>query len=86
MCLQSSSKPRENSECNHLVIAELQKLANAFRSTGDQWRAYGYEKAISAIKAYGSEITSYEVRFSGWCQVNVLHGHQSSFVAKECDF
>jgi hypothetical protein len=64
VCLQSSSKPSEKSECNHLVLAELQKLANAFRSSGDQWRAYGYEKAIHAIKAYGSEIKSYEVRAS----------------------
>jgi len=67
VCSPTSSRPRANSECNHLVIAELQKLANAFRSTGDQWRAYGYEKAISAIKAYGSEIGSYEVRYSECC-------------------
>lgn len=46
------------------MIAELQKLASAFHSTGDQWRAYGYEKAISAIKAYGSEIKSYEEAMS----------------------
>jgi DNA polymerase lambda len=64
VCSQSSSKLGENSECNHLVIAELQKLANAFRSSGDQWRAYGYEKAINAIKSYGSEIKSYEVSAS----------------------
>jgi hypothetical protein len=46
------------------VVAELQKLVNAFQSAGDHWRAYGYQKAINAIKAYGSEIKSYEVSAS----------------------
>ncbi|XP_039283129.1 uncharacterized protein LOC120351123 isoform X2 [Nilaparvata lugens] len=46
---------------NQAVITELQKLADAFRARGDQWRTYSYEKAISAIKNYGKEITSYDV-------------------------
>jgi DNA polymerase lambda len=64
VCSQSSSKLGTKSEHNHLVIAELKKLANAFHSSSDHWRAYGYEKAISAINAYGSEIKSYEVSAS----------------------
>ncbi|PSN42010.1 hypothetical protein C0J52_08251 [Blattella germanica] len=58
-CTQSSYK--SGAICNSMVISELQKLADAFRSSGDQWRTYGYEKAISAIRNYGSEIKSFEV-------------------------
>jgi DNA polymerase lambda len=64
LCSQSPSELGAESEHNCLVIAELQKLASAFRRSGDQWRAYGYEKAIKAISAYGSEIKSYEVSMS----------------------
>lgn len=45
---------------NGNIIAELEKLANTFRSCGDQWRAHGYDKAIASIKSHGKNITSYE--------------------------
>ncbi|XP_049834553.1 DNA polymerase lambda-like isoform X4 [Schistocerca gregaria] len=45
---------------NGNIIAELEKLANTFRSCGDQWRAHGYDKAIASIKSHGKNINSYE--------------------------
>ncbi|XP_054258908.1 DNA polymerase lambda-like isoform X2 [Macrosteles quadrilineatus] len=57
-CSQPSLK---NSEaCNAAVLDQLQKLADVYRARGDQWRAHGYEKAISAIRRHGKEITSFE--------------------------
>ncbi|RZF43065.1 hypothetical protein LSTR_LSTR001243 [Laodelphax striatellus] len=63
LCSQSSlsSDSTESQNKNIAVITELQKLSDAFRARGDQWRTYSYEKAISAIKNFGKEITSYEV-------------------------
>lgn len=84
VCSPTSSKPRANSDCNHLVIAELQKLANAFRSAGDQWRTYGYEKAISAIRAYGSEIRSYEEAVSIPGVGSKIAAKVSEFLASGC--
>ncbi|XP_075222857.1 DNA polymerase lambda-like [Lycorma delicatula] len=59
VCSQPSLN-ETNLHRNQLIINELRKLADAFRSQGDQWRSYSYEKAISAIKNYNKEITSYE--------------------------
>ena len=61
-CTQPSNKAGPSTSFNYQVISELQKLADAFRSNGDQWRAHGYVKAISAIRGYGSEIKTYEVK------------------------
>nr|CAD7420303.1 unnamed protein product [Timema poppensis] len=49
---------RTTAPCNELIISELQKLADAFRSYGDHWRVHGYERAVSAIGTYGKDITS----------------------------
>nr|CAD7268721.1 unnamed protein product [Timema shepardi] len=49
---------RTTAPCNELIISELQKLADAFRSYGDHWRVHGYEGAVSAIRTYGKDITS----------------------------
>ncbi|XP_063231406.1 DNA polymerase lambda-like isoform X2 [Bacillus rossius redtenbacheri] len=57
---EPSNQRREGAPCNTQIVAELQKLADAFRNRRDQWRALGYEKAISAIKAHNKPITSFE--------------------------
>lgn len=59
ICTQASSSG-DVSPRNQLVIAGLQKLAETYRSQGDSWRSYGYEKAISAIRRLEKDITSYE--------------------------
>nr|CAD7412418.1 unnamed protein product [Timema cristinae] len=61
--------------CNELIITELQKLADAFRSCGDHWRTHGYEKAISAIRTYGKAITSFQ-------EVHALPGVGAKMAAK----
>ncbi|XP_069673983.1 DNA polymerase lambda-like isoform X4 [Periplaneta americana] len=77
-CSQSSGKIGAKRDCNALVVAELQKLLDAFRTSGDQWRAYGYEKAIRAIKTYGSDITSYE-------EAAAIPGVGSKMATKICE-
>lgn len=52
--VNTSTKP------NQAILAELQKLADAFKAQNDTWRNFGYTKAITAIKKYNKEITSYE--------------------------
>lgn len=54
---------KDSVNCNEIIITELQKLADAFRYSGDQWRAHGYTKAISCIRSYGKDITSFDVRY-----------------------
>ena len=43
---------------NALITNELEKLATAYKNTNDTWRAFGYEKAIAAIKKHPEPITS----------------------------
>uniref|UniRef100_A0A1B6LW89 DNA polymerase n=1 Tax=Graphocephala atropunctata TaxID=36148 RepID=A0A1B6LW89_9HEMI len=57
-CSQSSSASSDS--CNAAVLSQLKRLAETYRARGDQWRAHGYEKAISAIRRHGKEIISYE--------------------------
>ncbi|XP_042212376.1 DNA polymerase lambda-like [Homarus americanus] len=57
----SSSKVRD---MNHHITAELDKLAAAYKSKKDTWRALGYQKAISAIRHHPREITSREEALS----------------------
>ncbi|XP_046658917.1 DNA polymerase lambda-like [Homalodisca vitripennis] len=57
-CSQSSSA--SDASCNAVVLSQLRRLADTYRARGDQWRAHGYEKAISAIRRHGKEITSSE--------------------------
>ncbi|KAK7076416.1 hypothetical protein SK128_014977 [Halocaridina rubra] len=45
---------------NSHITKELEKLAAAYKSKNDTWRAVGYQKAISAIRNYSKEITSRE--------------------------
>ncbi|KAG7174440.1 DNA polymerase lambda-like [Homarus americanus] len=51
-------------DMNHHITAELDKLAAAYKSKKDTWRALGYQKAISAIRHHPREITSREEALS----------------------
>lgn len=53
----SSSKVNE---LNAHITSELEKLAAAYKSKNDTWRALGYQKAVSAIRNHPREITSRE--------------------------
>lgn len=57
-CSQPSSSQTKG--FNSHITAELEKLAAAYKSKNDTWRAVGYQKAISAIRNYPHEITSRE--------------------------
>ena len=59
VCAQSSDNPL-STNVNKLITDELEKLAKAYKSTNDTWRAFGYQKAISAIKNYPRPITNRE--------------------------
>ncbi|XP_064079243.1 DNA polymerase lambda-like isoform X2 [Macrobrachium nipponense] len=58
VCSQPSSSQTKG--FNSHITTELEKLAAAYKSKNDTWRAVGYEKAISAIRNYPHEITSRE--------------------------
>lgn len=53
----SSSKPVD---LNAHITSELGKLAATYKSKNDTWRAVGYERAVTAIRNYGKEITTRE--------------------------
>lgn len=48
-------------DLNAHITSELGKLAATYKSKNDTWRAVGYERAVTAIRNYGKEITSREV-------------------------
>jgi hypothetical protein len=59
VCAQSSgvsAGAQENLLHNERLIAELTKLAKAYKSTNDKWRFFGYEKAIAAIRRHSRDI------------------------------
>ena len=60
ICMQASNSGYVPSR-NEAVIVGLQKLADTYRSQGDSWRSYSYDKAVSAIRRLDKDITSYEV-------------------------
>ena len=60
VCAKSSAEKATSSNPNKLITDELEKLAAAYKSTNDTWRAFGYQKAISALKNYPTRITSRE--------------------------
>lgn len=61
-CARPSGK--QVKDFNHHITAELEKLAAAYKSKKDTWRALGYQKAISAIRNYPRPITSREEALS----------------------
>lgn len=46
---------------NSDVTEELGKLLQLYRARNDTWRVAGYQKAIAAINAHPTRITSYAV-------------------------
>ena len=37
-------------------------MVKAYENTNDKWRAFGYQKAIMALRKYPKEITTWEVK------------------------
>lgn len=64
VCAKSSaqSSPADPAQCNpnKAITDELEKLAAAYKATSDTWRAFGYQKAISALKNCGKAIRTRE--------------------------
>ena len=54
----NSASTQSQSSKNQRLVKELDKLATIYKSTNDKWRAYAYQKAISALKRHPVEITS----------------------------
>ena len=59
-CAYSSDDQQKTVNLNEAITKELSKLSEAYKNSNDQWRCFGYEKAISAIKRHPSVITSRE--------------------------
>ena len=57
----------------------LQEMVKNYESTNDKWRAFGYQKAIAALKRFPKEITSWEV-----CCPHIVHGLMSVSVSIWC--
>ena len=53
---QSTAEDAVKANPNKVVTDELEKLAAAYKATSDTWRAFGYQKAISALKNCGKVI------------------------------
>uniref|UniRef100_A0A2C9K182 DNA polymerase n=1 Tax=Biomphalaria glabrata TaxID=6526 RepID=A0A2C9K182_BIOGL len=58
ICAQSSKNPKPNFNTN--ITDMLEEMAKTYESTNDKWRAFGYQKAIKAIRNYPKPITSWE--------------------------
>ena len=37
-------------------------MVKAYENTNDKWRAFGYQKAIMALRKYPKEVTTWEVK------------------------
>ncbi|XP_076363905.1 DNA polymerase lambda-like isoform X2 [Tachypleus tridentatus] len=58
ICARSSQQQTKN--LNYDITVKLEVLAEMYRSTKDQWRALGYQKAITALKNHHKKITTWE--------------------------
>ncbi|XP_071949012.1 DNA polymerase lambda-like isoform X2 [Antedon mediterranea] len=56
------AKPSTNQpvNLNKHITDKLQVLQNAYENTKDQWRAFGYKKAINALKKHPTKVTTWE--------------------------
>ncbi|XP_041370367.1 DNA polymerase lambda-like [Gigantopelta aegis] len=58
ICTQSSKNPRPN--FNQHVTETLEEMVKNYESTNDKWRAFGYQKAIQAIRRCPKQISTWE--------------------------
>ncbi|XP_013779745.2 DNA polymerase lambda-like isoform X1 [Limulus polyphemus] len=58
VCARSSRQQTTN--LNYDITVKLEVLAETYKNTKDQWRALGYQKAISALKNHHKKITTWE--------------------------
>ncbi|XP_062608658.1 DNA polymerase lambda-like [Saccostrea cucullata] len=58
ICTQSSKNVSEN--LNEHITSKLEEMVKKYQSTSDQWRAFGYQKAIQALRKHPKPITSWE--------------------------
>ncbi|KAK7110678.1 hypothetical protein V1264_014513 [Littorina saxatilis] len=58
ICAQSSKAPKSNA--NEHITAKLEEMVKNYESTNDKWRAFGYQKAIGALRKCPHEIRSWE--------------------------
>ncbi|XP_048744218.2 DNA polymerase lambda-like isoform X2 [Ostrea edulis] len=58
ICTQSSKNVSGN--LNEHITSKLEAMVKKYESTSDQWRAFGYKKAIQALRKYPKPITSWE--------------------------
>eukprot|EP00057_Strongylocentrotus_purpuratus_P020239 XP_011674713.1 PREDICTED: DNA polymerase lambda [Strongylocentrotus purpuratus] len=58
VCSRPSTAYKETH--NQHITEKLEVLMKAYENTQDRWRALGYKKAISALKNYGKDVTTWE--------------------------
>ncbi|XP_038046453.1 DNA polymerase lambda-like [Patiria miniata] len=58
VCSKPSTSQQKN--LNEHITEKLEVLMKTYNNTKDHWRAQGYRKAITALKQYPKEVTSWE--------------------------
>ncbi|XP_059160056.1 DNA polymerase lambda-like [Physella acuta] len=58
ICAQSSKNVKPN--FNQDIVDKLEEMASTYQSTNDKWRAFGYQKAIQALRRHPNRISSWE--------------------------
>ncbi|XP_033756998.1 DNA polymerase lambda-like [Pecten maximus] len=58
VCAQSSKNTRPN--LNEHITDKLEEMVKTYESTSDKWRAYGYQKAIQALRRLPKPISSWQ--------------------------
>lgn len=61
ICAHSSKELKTN--FNKHITDKLEELLQIYENTNDKYRALGYQKAITALKRYPKQITTWEVSF-----------------------
>jgi len=56
----SASRDEPKANPNSFVIEQLERLCQVYKTTNDQWRRLGYQKAISALKRSSIEVKTYD--------------------------
>ncbi|ESO96863.1 hypothetical protein LOTGIDRAFT_72491, partial [Lottia gigantea] len=57
-CARSSKNPKPN--VNQAITEKLEEMIRNYESTNDKWRAFGYQKAVQAIRSHPNPISSWE--------------------------